>query len=173
MNPAGQPSMKNKPLTLRVLATLFILLAVPLLHGGQTVLIGQPSRPDDEATIRAIENESALAVLHLDYATLERIWSERLVVSTPANTLAPNRAAVFDLFRQRSGLLYSAYEKNIECIVFSDDVTIVLGAETVVPRHPPTTGESMQRRYTNIWKRENGTWRLIARQATMLPPRAS
>jgi ketosteroid isomerase-like protein len=155
---------------------LLVPFAAPLLRGSEPLIVGQPSRPDDERTIREFENQNALAVLHLDYAALERLWSERFVVSTPANSIAPNRAAVFELFRKSNGPMYSSYEKKIECIVFNGDVTIVMGVETVVPRNAPMetqTGSPVQRRFTNIWKFENDTWRLIARQATIVPTSAS
>lgn len=163
--------MKTISRQLGLVVSLVALAASPLLRASPALIVGEPSRSGDEATFRDLENQNALAMLHLDYSALERLWSERFVVSTPANIIAPNRAAVFDLFRKSTGP-YSSYEKNIECIIFSGDVTVVMGVETVVPHDAPLTGKSVQRRYTNIWKFENGTWRLIARQAAMLPPGA-
>lgn len=153
---------------LGLVASLTTFVAPPLLRASEPLVIGQPLRSTDETTIRELENQSAQAVLHLDYATLERLWAEQFVVNTPTNTIAPNRAAVFDLFRQSAGPMYSSYEKNIECIVFYGDVTIVMGVETVGPRQASAAGNPVQRRYTNIWKLGNGTWQLIARQATMV-----
>jgi ketosteroid isomerase-like protein len=135
------------------------------------VIVGQPQAPTDEATIRALEEESRIAVLNRDFATLERIWSERFVVNAPVDYVLPNRAAVFDLFRRGIGV-YSSHEKKIERIVFDGDVAIVMGAETVVPLNAPKGSQPLQRRFTNIWRFENGNWRLIARQATMIAPGA-
>ena len=145
----------------------FVPLAAPLLRANEPLIVGQASRAGDEATIRELEHRNALAVLHLDYAALENLWSERLVVATPGNLIAPNRAAVFEVFRRFHGPLYTSYDKNIECIIFDGDVTTVMGVETVGPRATP--GKTAQQRYTNVWKLDNGTWRLIARQATMIP----
>lgn len=154
-----------------LVASLVAVLAGSALHAGETLVIGEPRNPTDETTIRALEEEGRRAVLHQDFATLERIWSERFVVNTPGNVVAPNRAAVFDQFR-RGLATYSSYEKEIECIVFDGDLIIVMGAETVVPLNPPTAGQTVQRRYTNIWKIENGTWRLFARHANIVAPGA-
>jgi ketosteroid isomerase-like protein len=143
------------------------LLAGPDVHATETVIVGQPRSADDQATIRALEHESSRAVMARDYATLERIWSERFVVNAPNNRIYPNRAAVFDVFRQSTADLYSSYEKNIECIAFDADLALVMGVETVTP---VGATKPAQRRYTNIWRFASGAWRLVARQATMLPP---
>lgn len=155
---------RSHPFTVLLAA---VMLASSSLHGGETIVLGKPQRPTDEKTIRALEEESGAAVLHQDFATLERIWAERFVVNAPSNSVLPSRAAVFELFR-RSVRLYSSYEKNIECIVFDGDDAIVMGGEAVVPVHAPAGNPPLQRRYTNLWRFETGSWRLIARQATMI-----
>jgi hypothetical protein len=33
----------------------------------------------------------------------------------------------------------------------------------------PLAGKTVDRRYTNVWRREGGAWRLFARQATVTP----
>jgi ketosteroid isomerase-like protein len=168
--------MKKICRQLGLAASLIALAAPPLLHASQTLIVGEPSPSGDEATFRDLEHQNAQAVLHLDYAALDRLWSERFVVSSPANTVLANRAAVFDFFHKSPGPFYSSYEKDIDCIIFSGDVTIVMGVETVVARTASMEGQAghpVRRRYTNIWKRENGAWRLIARQATILPAAAS
>jgi ketosteroid isomerase-like protein len=47
-----------------------------------------------------------------------------------------------------------------------------MGAETVRPiGEAPLAGQTVERRLTNIWKKEAGTWRMIARHANVSPPR--
>ncbi|HZF26258.1 MAG TPA: hypothetical protein VEZ88_08340 [Steroidobacteraceae bacterium] len=33
----------------------------------------------------------------------------------------------------------------------------------------PMTGQTVHHRFTNIWKKESGTWRLLARHANNVP----
>jgi hypothetical protein len=48
---------------------------------------------------------------------------------------------------------------------------IVMGFETVVPVSPGAAAPpSIPRRFTNIWKKEGGTWRMIARHANVIAP---
>ncbi len=129
-----------------------------------------PQLATDEATIRALEEQERIAVREQDFAALERIWSPRFMVNTPRNQVAPDRAVVLDIFRQ--GLAhYSAFDRRIESILFDGDLAIVMGAETVKPiGNAPHAGETVERRFTNIWKQENGSWRLLARHANVIAP---
>lgn len=104
-------------------------------------------------------------MLNQDFDALERIWSEQFIVNAPTNKVAPNRSVVLAAFRQ--GLAhYSSFERTIEHIVLQGDFAIVMGAETVKPiGNAPMAGQTVQRRFTNIWRREGGGWRLFARHA--------
>ena len=162
-SPSSTPSASLPILRCAVLALLWFAVG---LHATETIIVGQPRNAGDEATIRALDFESGRAVMARDYATLERIWSERFVVNAPNSRIYPNRAAVLDGFRKSTADLYSSYQKNIECIAFDADLAIVMGVETVTPMG---ANKSAQRRYTNVWRFANDAWRLIARQATIVP----
>jgi hypothetical protein len=44
-----------------------------------------------------------------------------------------------------------------------------MGRETVVPKgNSPNAGNTINRRYTNIWMKRSGKWRLIARHASVI-----
>ncbi len=123
-----------------------------------------------EATILVREEQNRVAALNRDYDALEDIWSEQLMVNNPGNQVAPNRDAVFAIFR--SGVAhYSSYETNIESVRIDGDIAIVMGGETVMPiGNAPRAGQTVRRRFTNIWRNEAGTWRLWARHANVIAP---
>jgi len=118
-----------------------------------------------EADIRSLENEERLAVLGRDAQALQRLWSERFTVNSPMNRIAPNRSAVLQLVQQ--GLIsYSSFERRIEEIRIDGNLAIVMGGETVqAAGNAPLAGQTIQRRFTHVWKHEQGEWRLIARHA--------
>jgi ketosteroid isomerase-like protein len=90
------------------------------------------------------------------------------VVNAPANRVAPNRHAVFDLIRQ-GRIHYSSFEATIEHIRVDSDLAIVMGAETVRPTgKAPLAGQTVNRRYTHVWRKGDDGWRLIARHANLL-----
>jgi ketosteroid isomerase-like protein len=123
----------------------------------------------DERTIRALEEQQRIAILAEDIPTLERLWSEQLVVNNPQNGVTPTRNDVLDNVK-RGLIRYSSFESRIEAIRFSGDIAIVMGLETVVRTGQLADGHGpVQRRFTNIWQRSGSTWHMIARHANVIP----
>lgn len=124
----------------------------------------------DEAAIRSLENEERLAVLNRDLASLEELWSDRLLVNAPGNRVSPSRDVPLGLV-QAGVIHYTAFERGIEALRIDGDIAVVMGAETIEPTgKAPHAGQTLQRRFTHVWKRDGETWRLIARHANVLPP---
>ncbi len=149
---------------------LTLLLLLPLLGCVATAPATRVSPASDDAVIRDLEAQERLGVLNRDSQALQRIWAEDFIVNSPSNQISPNRAVVLDLMRQ--GLIhYSALERRIEQLRVIGDVAIVMGGETVQPVAPGAgASPPVQRRFTHIWRREAGVWRLIARHANTIPP---
>ena len=64
------------------------------------------------------------------------------------------------------------FERKSESVRVDGDLAIIMGAETVRPTAgAPMAGQTIQRRFTNIWRRGDRTWRLYARHANVLPAR--
>jgi len=144
------------------------LLSALLTSTLWTPLPAEEARANDERVIRKLEEEQVGAVLAQDIPTLERLWSPQMIVNNPQNGISPNRDAVID--RVRRGLIrYSRYELKIEAIRVSGDLAIVMGSETVVPKgEAPRAGQTVHRRYTNIWARSGSTWHSVARHANVV-----
>ncbi|MGQ0816345.1 MAG: nuclear transport factor 2 family protein [Gemmatimonadota bacterium] len=126
-----------------------------------------------EATIRALDNEERLAALNQDLPALERLWSEHFIVNAPSNQILLNRSAVLDWFR-KGMTTRSSYERMIEQIRVDGDIAIVMGEEILTPTaNAPHAGQTVRRRFTNIWKKEGEAWRLWARHANWVPAPAA
>ena len=122
-----------------------------------------------EAMIRALDNEERIAALNQDLRALERLWSEHFIVNAPSNQILPNRTAVLDWFR-KGMTTRSSYERVIEQIRVDGDIAIVMGEEILTPTaNAPHAGQTVRRRFTNIWKKEGEAWRLWARHANWIP----
>lgn len=130
---------------------------------------GRPAA--DEEVIRVLEDEERAAVLAQDFSALERIWSEDFLVNNPRNEVSADRGALLELFRK--GIAhYRSFDRVIEAIRFSGDHAIVMGRETVQPMEgAPLAGRTVERRFTNVWRRERATWRLFARHANVVSTR--
>jgi ketosteroid isomerase-like protein len=133
-----------------------------------TPLPAEEARTNDERVIRELEERQVAAVLEQDAATLERQWSPELIVNNPQNGITPNRDGVID--RVKRGLIrYSRYDLKIDAIRVRGDLAIVMGSETVLPvGDAPRAGQTVRRRYTNIWQRTGSTWVMVARHANVV-----
>lgn len=158
------------PALVPAVLVLAIPLATPLAAQDYESAAEPSNRSSHEAAIRSLEEAERRAVLAQDFDALERLWAPEFTVNSPMNRIAPDRAAVLDIFRR--GLAhYASFDRRIEAIRFHGDVAIVMGAETVEPiGEAPHAGERVERRFTHIWKSTGGTWRLIARHASNIPP---
>ena len=153
---------------IRTITPILLFLACATTHAA-----AQAPLPESavEATIRALDNEERLAALKQDLPALERLWSEHFIVNAPSNQIMPNRAAVLDWFR-KGMTTRSSYERVIEQIRVDRDIAIVMGEEILTPTaNAPNAGQTVRRRFTNIWKKEGDAWRLWARHANWILPR--
>jgi hypothetical protein len=57
---------------------------------------------------------------------------------------------------------------EIEHIARYGDIVVVMGRDTV---DGPPSNALTHRRFTNVWQRQDGTWRMIARHAQVIAPR--
>ena len=130
-------------------------------------------RKADEAEVVALDDQERLATLKRDVPAMERLWSEQLTVNAPNNQVVVGRRAVLDTF-VRSGIInFATFERQIEFVRGDGNFVIIMGLETVTPLSDAPTaglvaGRTIKRRYTNIWKNEEGAWRLFARHANVI-----
>ncbi len=120
-----------------------------------------------EATIRQLEKAEARAVVENDTLTLYKLWDKEYVVNSPDNSVTRAGKSVTDrpvLKRTRSSL-----NRQVESILIQGEVVLSMGNETVTPRGDQAkTGQTLRRRYTNVWMKKEGSWKLIARHANIV-----
>jgi ketosteroid isomerase-like protein len=121
-----------------------------------------------ESLIRHLETVETQAVVKQDVATLKKLWAEDFMVNNPYNTVVKGRAQVLE--RMSDGVIhYASFEREIESMMVMDNLVIVMGLETIAPiGDAPMAGETVKRRYTNLWKLEDGEWRVKARHANII-----
>ena len=129
----------------------------------------------DSAAMRALDDQMRLAVLRRDIPALERFWSDQLVVNAPNNRVVRGRRAVIDDFVRTGIINFSSFERDIEFVRVDGDFVVTMGLETLrargdSPANGMRAGETTRRRFTNIWRREGGTWRLYIRHANVIAP---
>jgi ketosteroid isomerase-like protein len=128
---------------------------------GQTTLREAVRTMNDwEAEIRAREEAGRAAFLAADLATLGQLWAEDYLVNSPLQQVV-DRPKVLSLLAA-GRIRHTSYEYEIERIVRSGDVVVVMGNDRVTD---PPDGTVSRRRFTNVWRLVDGRWLGIARHA--------
>lgn len=130
--------------------------------------VGKPgSVPDPvETEIRRLEQMEVKAVLERDTPTLSKLWDAKYVVNNPDNKIVagvtPEKRPVLQKPRK-------AFTREVEHVTVRENLVISMGSETIVSGEgEPHAGKTVHRRYTNIWQRVEGEWKLIARHANVI-----
>ncbi len=115
--------------------------------------------------VKKLDSLHAAAVLSGDLKEMDKYWTEDFIVTNPFNEI--DRAD-----RIRNGAMtYSSFQRISEAIKVHDGTVIVMGKEIVVPKgKSPQAGKTINRRYTNIWMKRDGQWKLVARHANVICP---
>ena len=118
-----------------------------------------------ESEIRNLEEKEHKAMLNRDIPTLKTIWATDFMVNTPVNRVSLSSQELFDLIK--AGVFnYTSFTRNIEQVLIKGNTVFTMGSEAVVPvGDTPKAGQTINRRYTNIWMKQGGVWRLTARHA--------
>ena len=152
------------------------LAFVILASSAAWTSIRAQDRTSDEAVVRALDEQARIAALSRDVPALERLWSDQLVVNAPNHQVILGKRAVLDDSVCSGIINFSSFERRIEFIRIDGDFATTMGLETVVPisdspENGLKAGQSIRRRFTNIWKRGGDTWRLFIRHANVIPSR--
>jgi ketosteroid isomerase-like protein len=117
-----------------------------------------------ERDVRALEDEGRRAFLARDLGRLGDLWSEHLLVNSPINRVH-DRQRVLGLLGAGT-IAHSSMQCEIEVIQRFENLVVVMGSEAVM--NAPG-GPVVRRRFTNVWRAEGGSWRLIVRHANVVP----
>lgn len=156
---------------MKTATALFFALGVLFSTGSMA-----QDRSADENVVRGLDDEERLAALKRDLPALDRLWSDQLTVNAPNNQVVVGKRAVLDTFVRAGVINFSVFERQIEFVRVDGVFVIIMGLETVQPiTDAPTAGlvagQTIRRRFTNVWKNEAGTWRLSLRHANVIATR--
>ncbi|UOE52504.1 nuclear transport factor 2 family protein [Mucilaginibacter sp. SMC90] len=120
-----------------------------------------------ENQIRKLDQLEARATVSGDTITLQKLWSPGFVVNNPANVVV-NVAQIRQLMKEGK-IAYTTFSRVIEKVTITGPVAVTMGYEENEPeKATDNAGKKVTRRYTNVWLKEKGGWKIIARQATII-----
>ena len=146
-------------------------LAAFLILCPTFILAQNSKKPKDtlEQKIRKLDIAQADAILRKDFQALDNLCAEDFTTNNPRGEISKGNEAVKELIR--SGVInYASFVREIELVLIYEKTVVTMGHETIVPNeNSPQAGQTVRRRYTNIWMKRNGKWLLTARHASINP----
>lgn len=147
---------------------ILLITAVTIFASG--IGVGQSVKKNNalEQEIRKLDLAAADAIQRGDFAALNKLLAEDFTVNSPRNQIVKGREGVFALIRD--GVVnYSSFVREPEAILIFENTVVVMGLETIIPTgNAPGAGQTVRRRYTNIWMKKGGRWLLTARHASVI-----
>lgn len=116
--------------------------------------------PSWQDEIRAREEEARAAFLDADLEALKALWADGFVVNSPMQKVLEKDQVLGALASGR--IRHQEYTFEIEHMSRFGDTVVVMGRDRVAD---PPDGIVSLRRFTNVWRLDQGTWRSIARHA--------
>jgi ketosteroid isomerase-like protein len=120
-----------------------------------------------EQEIRQLYDREHELLLRRDFAAQEQFYPDDFVVTNPFSMFI-DKSKVME--RLRADIIkYSTYERGYDYFRRYGDTAIMVGSETVVPTldaNRPDAGETIHRRFTEVWVRRDGGWQKVVRHAS-------
>ena len=147
---------------MKAIITLFLLSRITLSIFAQS---------SDEQIIQNLEAAGTPAFLKTDTIFLKKMWHPDYVVRNPFNKIVGVKE-IMTLIKVMK-ITQVEFESIIDKITINEDIATVMGHDepNIKTAKDGIANEvKNQRIFTNIWRRQNGNWRMIARQATNVNP---
>ena len=147
---------------MKAIITLFLLSRITLSIFAQS---------SDEQIIQNLEAAGTPAFLKTDTIFLKKMWHPDYVVRNPFNKIVGVKE-IMTLIKVMK-ITQVEFESIIDKITINEDIATVMGHDepNIKTAKDGIANEvKNQRIFTNIWRRQNGNWRMIAHQATNVNP---
>ena len=107
------------------------------------------------------------AVLQKDSAMLLKLWDAKFTVNAPNNTINFGGKTTLDrpVLRQPR----ASFTREVEYVTIKEMFAFSMGSETVITNDSQNKpGQPIKRRFTNIWEKQPGGWKLVGRHANVI-----
>lgn len=126
---------------------------------------------DDEREILALNRQWADAIVRGDVATLDRLFAEDMIL-TDSNGNVRNKAQEIESLRPGADLTTYFFNTDDVLVRVHGNAAVLTGRATWRIRYQGRDVDNA-RRYTSMYARQNGRWRIVAQHLTRIPAQPS
>jgi ketosteroid isomerase-like protein len=119
-----------------------------------------------EGLIKELDQRNAYIVAHADTTALMKLLSPEFTINRTTGTIVSGRDKTLALMRH--GIVsYDSFSVETEMVLIKNpELAVSMGSEVVVSGgNRELKGQIVRRRFTHVWIKENGEWKLFARHA--------
>jgi hypothetical protein len=113
--------------------------------------------------LKSLEDERCRAMTNVDMATLDRLFSDKLIWTHSSGHVDSKQALLAKI--ESGASQYLSIRREDEKYVISVDAAVASGIVSQEVR-VGAIERSLRNRYTNVWFREGDAWRVVAWQST-------
>ena len=147
--------------------------AILILVALAALVAAAPEQEPTEDSLRAADAEQMRIIVEEDARAQQEFMHPNYMLNGPANAVKRKPELVAML--ARGDIASEKFDRKVEGVAITGDVGIVMGSETVTPAptsslgrlHP---GQTLHRRYTNVFLWQGNRWRFLTRQASIVSP---
>jgi len=150
-----------------------VLKTVAFALSFSVVLAAQAQVPTgiSEASLRAADAEQMRIIVDGDAKAQGAFMHDNYILNGPAGRVL--RKPVLVEMLAQGKMASERFERTIEGTAITGNIGIVMGSEVVRPGSKSELGEkfgsrNLSRRFTNVFIFEDGRWRFLARQASVV-----
>ena len=151
--------------------TTFLLFALATAHADSEVDTENPA----VRAVLAVQDQLHGFGIAGDGSSFGALLSDDFVASDPSNTIRHRDEIVALVSSGR--LRYESIETSIDYAKqLGDDLVVIMGTESTQQSAVPTDSglesvalsHKLKRRFTNVYRNEQGVWRLLIKQSTII-----
>jgi hypothetical protein len=151
--------------------TLMTLIAAAVLAASAGIAAAADEPWADDAAVQEVlelRKRGIEAMVSGQMSSETERYSSTFVANTPNNTVVPG-TELLKMF-ESSAISYSHVEQRVDYAgSHGPDMVVIMGEEIVVPGEGATNaGQRIHRRFTDVFRRENGEWRHDLRHANVI-----
>jgi len=111
-----------------------------------------------------LEQEQDQAIADSDVKTLDRIWADKLIYTTPTGELLTKAQHLAD-FRSGVRKFETMQHDDIQAWVYGQNVVVLMGRSTSTLQYKGEISKG-PRRFTNVFVKMDGRWQMVSHHVT-------